>query len=157
MASMHVRVINKFGKTILSCPVTDLGGPLIGKLVSEHERVVVEQVIPPKKIPTLPSDCPFKDPPKFCVSSMGVDGQIEFVVDLPLILKGGVTWILLTVRSLPDSFSFKKSLRSALHKRVPFTDDHLVKYREWYDNTVDPVFATALSDALSRFEASNDE
>ena len=105
----------------------------------------MEQAVPPKGIPNIPSECLFQDPPKFCAVTAEASGRYTFVVDTPLIMRGGVHRVLVTVTCRPDSFSFKKAFRSALHRRVPLSNEQLVKYREWYDQVVPSHFSSAVA------------
>ena len=146
---MHVRVMDRYGRTVTVCELPELYRMLEG-LVSKHDRVLVEQCLAPKTKPLLPEDFPFSTPPTVCAVSAeeGEEGKYRVTLDIPVhVREGGIQNLLVEVVSTPEPDKFGRALRREIHRVLPMTDRSIANFKDWYEQVVVDLISSAIDDA----------
>ena len=145
---MHVRVMDKYGRTITVCEMAELRGMVEG-LVIKHDRILVERCVTPKIRPLVPEDLPFSTPPTLCVISQD-EFRVEFyhmTLDIPIHIRGGGTQnIIVNITSELDIEKIGRALRKEIHRNIPLTESALDNYKDWYEQTVADLVSSAIDD-----------
>jgi hypothetical protein len=149
---LYVSISTLHGARLLQCSLSEFQRLQEG-LLRKHGVLRIDLASKPEDPPMIPSSFPFRDPPSILLATQTETG-FSMSVEIPVVVQSGSTVRLcvdLTLKSL-DPGSIQRALRSELHKRLSLSQSALDCYRDWFLESAQDVFQSAIDEAITDSE-----